>query len=368
MADLTTHRPKSRGITQWWSQWKNGFYSKLWVQDLFSRLPIFARLSRKEGEAIFQMMTGFVDTQILLYFVRSGLLADLKEGPLAINVLAQNAGLDTETLRLLCRAGVALKLVHVHKDRVSLARRGALVLGLPGIAELIDHHSILYQDMADPTPFFKGDMAYQLAAFWPYVFGTMGTVNDRDVARYSDLMTKSQFMVARDTLRAISPKKNARWLDVGGGSGAFVTQVTTKHPHVTAAVFDLNGAHNGALGHDFIEGSFFTDPLPEGFDVISLIRVLYDHSDDTVRKLLTKVYTALPSGGHLVVSEPMLGDPHPNRFGDTYFAVYTFAMQTGKTRSAKQISDILKEIGFSSVKIHPTKRPFVTTVIEAIKN
>ena len=119
--------------------------------------------------------------------------------------------------------------------------------------------------------------------------------------------------------------------------------------------------------HQFIAGSFFDDDLPKGFDIISLIRVLYDHSDETVKQLLTKVYTALPKNGRLSVSEPMLGHRNPNRFGDTYFAIYTMAMNTGKTRSPSEICDILKQVGFSQIKINASPRPFVTTVIEAFK-
>jgi demethylspheroidene O-methyltransferase len=176
-------------------------------------------------------------------------------------------------------------------------------------------------------------------------------------------------MIARDTLRTIAAPKSERWLDVGGGSGAFLDQVLQKFPAVKTAVFDLEGTQSKATGaHQFIAGSFFEDALPQGFDIISLIRVLYDHSDETVKSLLGKVYTALPDHGRLIISEPMLGHQMPNRFGDTYFAIYTKAMKTGKTRSPNEIKELLSEIGFSNVKIHPSSRPFVTTVVEAEKN
>jgi hypothetical protein len=42
-------------------------------------------------------------------------------------------------------------------------------------------------------------------------------------------------------------------------------------------------------------------------------------------------------------------------------------MNTGKTRSALEITEILIKIGFSNVKIHRSKRPYVTQVIECWK-
>jgi demethylspheroidene O-methyltransferase len=134
-----------------------------------------------------------------------------------------------------------------------------------------------------------------------------------------------------------------------------------------ATVFDLPGSNSESAAHNFIAGSFFDDDLPSGFDVISLIRILYDHSDDSITKLLTKVYNALPENGRLIVSEPMLGQNSPNRWGDTYFAIYTMAMNTGKTRSAIEITEIMKKIGFSNPIIHRSKRPYVTQVIECWK-
>ena len=68
------------------------------------------------------------------------------------------------------------------------------------------------------------------------------------------------------------------------------------------------------------------------------------------------------------MSEPMLGEFSPNKWGDTYFATYTYAMKTGTTRSPSQVSDFLYKSGFKKVKIYPSRRPFVTTVIEAHKN
>jgi len=369
MTEQSASSARPRRISHWLSAKVNALYCNLSVQDVASRLPFLSQLSRKEGEAIFQLMTGFVDTQILLTFVRTGALKHLFDRPQTLDELAQLIGFDVEATRLLCRAGVALQLVKLRRDRVSLARRGALILGLPGITELIHHHSILYDDLADPLAFFDDTAPRKLAAFWPYVFGSIDTVNHQDVALYSDLMSKSQFMVARDTLRALSVPKSVRWLDVGGGSGTFLDHVVKKFPTVKTAVFDLNGTQaRASKAHQFIAGSFFEDDLPEGFDIISLIRVLYDHRDETVKNLLSKVYSALPQNGRLIISEPMLGGRKPNRFGDTYFAVYTMAMNTGKTRSPNEIRGLLEEIGFSNVKIHPSKRPFVTTVIEADKN
>ena len=95
--------------------------------------------------------------------------------------------------------------------------------------------------------------------------------------------------------------------------------------------------------------------------------MLDEHDDAAVAALLTKVFQTLPSGGTLYVSEPMTGGARPTRAGNAYFAIYTMAMQTGRTRSPKQIAAALSRAGFSAVHHHPTVRPFVTSIVTGRK-
>ncbi|MEM8539293.1 MAG: methyltransferase, partial [Pseudomonadota bacterium] len=113
--------------------------------------------------------------------------------------------------------------------------------------------------------------------------------------------------------------------------------------------------------------SFQNEPLPRGADMISLVRVLYDHSDETVRALLKSVYEALPAGGRVLISEPMTGGAVPERAGDAYFAIYCMAMRTGRARSTAEVAALLAEAGFEDVKIPRPRRPYITSVVTAVR-
>ena len=117
----------------------------------------------------------------------------------------------------------------------------------------------------------------------------------------------------------------------------------------------------------FIPGSFRTESFPQGFDTVTLIRVLYDHGDVTVSTLLKKIYYALPEGGRLIISEPMSGGKYPHRAGDVYFAFYTMAMRTGKARSPNQIAEMCRKVGFKSVFIPKAPRKFITSAVVSLK-
>ncbi|MGA9412256.1 MAG: methyltransferase, partial [Roseobacter sp.] len=114
-------------------------------------------------------------------------------------------------------------------------------------------------------------------------------------------------------------------------------------------------------------GSFRDDAVPQEADAISLVRVLYDHADETVTQLLADVFEALPEGGRLIVSEPMGGGAQPDRAGDVYFAFYTLAMQTGRTRSAEEISALCAQAGFTNIRSPRPARNYVTRVVTAQK-
>jgi demethylspheroidene O-methyltransferase len=57
----------------------------------------------------------------------------------------------------------------------------------------------------------------------------------------------------------------------------------------------------------------------------------------------------------------------PDRTTDVYFAIYTMAMQTGRTRSPDEITALLAASGFVKARIHKGFRPFVASVITAVR-
>ena len=63
-------------------------------------------------------------------------------------------------------------------------------------------------------------------------------------------------MVAQDTLDAITLPKDGSWLDVGGGSGAFISEVLRRQDSIRASVFDLPGSNNESGAHTLFQDRF----------------------------------------------------------------------------------------------------------------
>ncbi|MGA1093747.1 MAG: methyltransferase, partial [Burkholderiaceae bacterium] len=116
----------------------------------------------------------------------------------------------------------------------------------------------------------------------------------------------------------------------------------------------------------FHGGSFFSDPVPTGADLISLVRVLYDHSDERVMTILKLARRALSAqGGWLLLAEPMSGTPGAEAMGDAYFGLYLLAMGKGRARTPQELARLLTQAGFARVEAIPTRLPLQTGLMRA---
>lgn len=339
-------------------------------QSWAARTPLLRWFVAREGAVLFDVIQGFVRSQVLLALVELDLFAALAPGPKTAALLAPAAGLTPDRMQVLLQAGAALGLLRRKGDNFALSRRGAAFLGVPGLAGMVRHHAVLYRDLADPVAFLRGQTAPDLARFWPYVFGAAAAGDPAVAATYSTLMSDSQTLVAEDALRLVDLGTARHLVDVGGGTGAFLKSVAVAYPALQLTLFDLPAVLDNARlppGIIPVPGSFRDDPLPAGADTISLVRVLYDHADATVRTLLARVHDALPPGGRVIIAEPMGGGSRPDPATDVYFAFYCMAMGTGRTRSATEIAALLAEAGFTGISLHPGPRPYVTSAVTATR-
>ncbi|MEO1694189.1 MAG: methyltransferase, partial [Pseudomonadota bacterium] len=194
-------------------------------------------------------------------------------------------------------------------------------------------------------------------------------------AAYTQLMAASQPFIADDVMAAYDFTKHAALLDVGGGDGTFAAAVAARHPALRVGTMDLasvaaaadarftrDGIAARAMAHP---GDFHRDPVPSGYDVISLVRILLDHDDATVTRLLGAVRAALPPGGRVVIAELMSNASGAETISDAYFGLYLFAMGRGRPRSAERIAELLHGAGFVDAERVGTRRTLMTQLVIA---
>jgi demethylspheroidene O-methyltransferase len=179
-------------------------------------------------------------------------------------------------------------------------------------------------------------------------------------------MAATQGMVAAEILSAYDFGKHRAVLDAGGGDGSFLRRLGADYPHLALKLFDLPEvvglapAGMAAVGGDLLEG-----PWPAGADLITLIRVLHDHPDESVVRILRQARAALPVGGTLLVAEPMAAAKGAEPVGAAYFGFYLLAMGSGRARRFELLRALLQAAGFGRVRRHATGQPLITSVIAA---
>ncbi len=342
-----------------------------------ARFPLTRLVARRRTAALFDLCAGFVYAQILHACLELRLFEVLAGGPVALPELATRLGLPLEAAGRLVDAAVALRLAERRRGLVALGSLGAALIDNPGVAAMVAHHGMLYADLADPVALLRGRAGpTQLQAFWAYARSAApAEASGAAVGAYSALMAASQPLVAGEILDAYPVGRHRCLLDLGGGEGVFLQAAAARAPDLRLVLFDLPAVAGRAearfakagLAHraSAVGGSFLDDALPGGADLISLVRVVHDHDDDAVRRLLRAVRAALPAHGTLLLAEPMAATRGAERMGDAYFGFYLLAMGSGRPRSVAVLTGLLHEAGFASVRALRTSTPLLTSVLVA---
>ncbi len=361
--------------------WRDRLLSNPDFQRWSLRLPLVRWIARRRMRALFDLCSGFVYSQVLLACTRLNLFERLAQAPCTAADLADELDLPRASVDRLLEAAESLDLVEARAGQgFGLGPLGAALLGNPAVAMMIEHHSAFYADLNDPVELLRGDRQMtDLGQFWAYSRNASPTaLEPGQTAAYSELMAASQDMIAEQVLAACSLGRYRHLLDVGGGAGVFAAAAMGRHKRLNAVVFDLPsvaelaGQRFERLGYgqrgSARGGDFLADDLPEGHDLVSLVRVLHDQDDDAALRLLGAIRRVIRPDGVLLIAEPMLGTRGAEPVGAAYFGFYLMAMGQGRPRSSKEITSMLCSAGFRDVKAHRTSAPLLARVLTARPN
>lgn len=359
-----------------WLRFRNRLLASERFQNFATSFPLTRPISRKRSRALFDIVAGFTYSQVLYAVVKLDLVSELNASPQTTETLAAQHQFKPDQILRLLKASESLDILERTKNGAwTLGVHGAALVGNPWIMRFIMHHDLLYRDAEDPISLLR-DPAREtvLKRFWSYA--------DRDgapeakpdaVAPYTELMAASQKAVAREILATYDFKRHRHVMDVGGSNGTFLSELASYAPKLRLTLFDLppvaalaeKRLTNLGLNNrvSIRAGSFLHDPLPEGADLITLIRILHDHDDDSVVALLTRVRAALPANGVLLIAEPLSGNRSIGPVTDAYFGLYFAAMGQGKTRNLAEIAILAQAAGFSKIMAMPTRMPLITGLI-----
>jgi demethylspheroidene O-methyltransferase len=379
--------PSARlGWRQRWALLRDRWLTDPRFRDAAARFAATRPVARRRARELFDLVAGFVYSQWLAACVELDLFDRLARAPLTAEALAREDDLPIEAAQRLLEAAASLGLVETRgadpagRVRWGLGPLGAALVGNEAVLAMVRHHRALYTDLTDPLALLRRGHGEALSRYWGYAGGhaadrAPGTLADARTAPYSALMSATQPLVAGQVLDVYPIRRHRRLLDLGGGEGVFAAAALERAPRLEAVVFDLPAVAEAAqarfarlgLAHRAraVGGDFHRDPLPEGADVVSLVRVIYDHDDAPAAAILRAARRALPVGGTLLLAEPMAGAAGAEPMGAAYFGMYLSAMGSGRSRSAAQLATLLRAAGFDDVRTRPTALPLQAGLLVA---
>ena len=360
-----------------WRLYRDRLIASPRVQRWALANPLTRPVAQRRARAMLDLCAGFVDSQVLFTCVRLRLFDILFKEPLTIAALAERLLLSPEATSRLLDAAVSLGLVERRGRSVyGLGQLGAALAGNRAALSLIEHQPLLYADLRDPVALLRGSsQATGIARYWPYsVAAHPAELTAEEVAPYSALMAASQPLIAQEVLDSYPIHRHRCLLDVGGGEGVFLAAAAMRAPALRLMLLDLPAvakrarvrlADAGILERASIYGgNFLTGPMPEGADVIPLIRIVHDHDDASALSLLRAVHRALLPNGTLLIAEAMSGVGGAEPL-DAYYGFYTLAMGRGEPRTVAEISRLLRQAGFSRFRLLRNRMPILTSILVA---
>ncbi|KAI3519411.1 hypothetical protein L2E82_31521 [Cichorium intybus] len=144
-------------------------------------------------------------------------------------------------------------------------------------------------------------------------------------------------------------------VDVGGGTGASLSMIVSKHPSVKGINFDLPHVIEDATTYPGIEhvGGDMFESVPKG-DAIFMKWICHDWSDAHCLKFLNNCYKALPENGKVIVAECILPEA-PDSSLATQNVVHIDVIMLahnpgGKERTEKDFEALAKGAGFKGFR------------------
>jgi hypothetical protein len=317
---------------------------------------------------MFQMITGFW-TSCCIYVAAQLNIADLlAKNPKTASQLADETQTHAPSLYRLIRTLSSFGVFYENeKNEFELTPLGCtLRTGVPGS---LKYHAIMnlhyhYNAWGNLLQAVKtGEIAFDnlhKMSVWEYY-----EKDKEGIENFNKAMNGVTQMVVPAVVAAYDFSAFETIVDVGGGDGTLLCGILKNNEKSKGIVFDLLHAKQQALMNIelnklqerclFREGSFFEN-VPCGASAYIMKSVLHDWDDEHSKKILSKLFEAMPRGGKLLMIEYVIPErnvPHPAKLMDINMLVMT----GGRGRTAKEWQELIEETGLKFLKIIPTQSP-----------
>ena len=329
-------------------------------------------MTTPDPSPVIDLIDAFRRSKAMFTAVRLGLFDRLEREPAALHTLAAGLPANPDALERLLDANLGLGLLHKLPDGCYANTDLAAAYLCRSSPRAMTGYILYSDEVLFPMWANLVDAVREGSHRWPQTYGTDGPIFDQF---FRDEASMRTFLLGMHGFGVLSSPRVAaafdlspfhRLVDLGGATGHLAVAACERYPGLRAAVFDLPPVvafaaelvrQSPAAGRiELIPGDFFTGELPPA-DLYSLGRILHDWSEEKIRRLLTKIFEALPAGGGLLIAEKILAADKSGPTAAHMQSLNMLVCTEGKERTLEEYSALLHAAGFAEVRGHLTGSP-----------
>jgi SAM-dependent methyltransferase len=319
-------------------------------------------------EPIFQVASGFMAAKHLFVANEVGLFEQLADEPVTLDELAGRTGISRRRLRILADAMVVLGFVERHGDSYQNAPIAATFL--------------TGRTPADLRPFLR---FWNLLSYptWTKLEDAVRTGQAQSTLHlpeeaqqiFSEGVEAIQAAPAQALPSTYDFSRHQRILDLGGGTGSWLTAILRQHSGLEGTLFELPTAAAVARQHlasdpdtqqvKVVGGDFFKDPIPEDHDVVLIANVVHLISPERTLELLRRTRQQVPEGARLLLVDFWTDATHTQpAFAALMAGEFLVITGEGDVYSEEEAHRWLEETGWRALESKPLAGPISVIVAE----
>jgi precorrin-6B methylase 2 len=311
------------------------------------------------GRAIMDLVRGFQPSCVAIAGAELDVFTILRAKPMSAAQLARRIKGDLRATIVLLDALAAIRLLNKASGRKPLYRvpsAVAEVLAETGSGSMLGMARHLGNCLRGWGELASVTLRGKPAARRPSVRGAKG-----DLATFIRAMHEISDPMAMPLIASLGPLKFTHLLDLGGASGTWTVPFLRLNPKARATIFDqpdvipMAGRLMKQVGLSgrvrLVPGDYLRNALPDGADLVWVSAIVHQNSRAQNRAMFAKVFSALASGGRILIRDIVMDASRTRPAGGALFAVNMLvATPRGGTFTFDELQADLASAGFTKVK------------------
>jgi hypothetical protein len=309
---------------------------------------------------------GFLASKALFAALDLDLFTKIAGGGATLEALANATGVAPNRLRTLLTTLKTVGLISEADGAFTNAPATAayLVAGAPGDFRdyvRVVNGGFLYEGMRHVEKSLRGERIFPGKGFYEGIVYSEGGVG---AEAFSAAQHKGSLGPARIFAKRVDLSGARRFLDVGGGSGAYAHALLRRYPELRATILDFpetlgtarRYAAEAGLGAriEHVGGNAVTTAWPGGQDAVLMSYVWSAVGAADIPVLARRAFAALNRGGTVLIHDFMVDDAHegPN-FAAWYLLAAILDNPGAECLTPGYVEGVLRDAGFAVERTEP---------------